>query len=247
MNGHLQPQATTPLHPELERRITVSITITDRLAAASGALGTALVFAGLVLANTATAEISNSDPAASIAYAFDTNRTEIRRGVTLALGGVFLVLWYLGWLRGRVRTAEGKDGWLGAVLFGGGLVGVAGIVGYLGALVAATNSTIISAPESAQTLLLATWELGGLIGPAFGALVGAASLASIRYRLLPQFAQPLAWLGLPLALGLGLSGFLGGALVMLALVWLFAFAVGQLASPSLQSAATKLAPAGQPG
>ena len=224
----------------------MNITKTDRLAAASGALGTALVFAGLILANTATAEISNSDPATSIAYAFDANRTEIRSGVTLALGGVFLVLWYLGWLRGRVRKAEGYDGWLGSTLFGGGLVGVAGIVGYLAALVAATNNAIIAAPESAQTLLLAMWELGGLLGPAFGALVGATSLASIRFRLLPQFAQPLAWLGLPLALGLGLSGFLGGALVMLALVWLFAFAVCQLTSSSLQPTATQLAPANQP-
>lgn len=210
--------------------------LTDRLAALSGAVGSALVFGGLTTANAAIATIGNEDPAESIAYAFDTNRDDVRLGVTLALAGVFFVIWFLGWLHGRVRVAEGSS-WLSAVVLGGGVIGVAGILGYAGALVAATNSAILAAPETARTLLIVTWELGGILGPAFGALVGATSVACIRHDLLPRLGAPVAWLGVPLALALGLSGFPGGFLVVLALAWLFLLALCLLATPAAAPAA----------
>ena len=206
------------------------LALTDRVAALCGAAGAALVFGGLTTANGATESISNDDPAESIAYALDAGRDEVRLGLTLALAGSFLVIWFLGWLHGRVRAAEGH-GWLSAVVLGGGTIGVAGILGYAGVLVAATNSEIVTAPETARTLLIVTWELGGVLAPAFGALVGATSVACLRYQLLPRLAAPVAWAGIPLALGLGLSGFLGGFLVVVAVAWLFGLALCLLVFP----------------
>jgi hypothetical protein len=170
-------------------------------------------------------------PPATIAAAYGANSDGRRVGISLALGGVFFLLWFLGYLRGRIAAAEGANGYLHTVAFGGGLVGAAGVVSYLAVLVASSNSSIGSQAEAASSLLLLEWEYGGVFAPAFGALVGATSLAVIRHKLLPGWLVWIAWLGIPLALGLAFSGFLGGALVVSSLLWLFAIAVAFLLYP----------------
>jgi len=207
--------------------------LANRLGAVAGALGTALLFVGLMLTNGATDSTSPTDTPASIAANYLTNRDEIRLGTTFALVGVFLAICFLGYLRERVRNAEGQRGWLGSVAFGGGVISVSAIVVYLAVLVAATNASIANAPETARTLLIISWEFAGVLAPAFGALVGATSVVLIRHVRLPKVARPIAWLGLPLAGALAISGFLGGFLVVLGLLWLFVVSVAFASQPAL--------------
>ena len=172
-----------------------------------------------MITNRATETMSIADAPATIADDYALHRDDIRLGVTLALAGVFFAVWFLGYLRQRVGAAEAERGWLGSVLLGSGTIGLAGILVYLGILIAATNESIATAQETARTLLIISWEYGGILSPAYGAFVGATSLAVLRYRLLPRLLRPLGWLGLPLAVALAVSGFLGGFFVVLALLW----------------------------
>jgi len=209
----------------------ISAWITARLGAASGAVGSALIFVGLMMTNGATEALSIADAPQTIAAHYASQRDDIRLGVALALTGVFFALWFLGDLHRRIRAAEANGGWVGSVVLAGGAVGLAGVLVYLSILIAATNETIASAPETARTFLVVSWEYGGILSPAYGAFVGATSLAIVRYSLLPKLARALGWLGLPLALALAVSGFLGGFFVVLALLWQLAVAVAFLAEP----------------
>ena len=204
---------------------------TTRLAPAAGAAGAALVFAGLLTANGAIHASRAADAPSVIATDFATNADGVRRGVWLALVGLTLLFPFLADLRRRIRAAEGENGLLASVAYGGGLVGAAGLIGYLVLLTASSTDSIGAHPESAATLRLLGWEYGGVLAPAYAALVGAASIAALRHRLLHRAARPLAWLGLPLASGLALSGFLGGALVVASLLWLLLLAAAFALQP----------------
>ena len=194
--------------------------LTSRLGSASGALGAGLLFAGLTRINAATSSLSPDSAGSTIASNYLVHRDDIRLGVTIALAGAFLTFWFLGYLRQVVRGDRDEGRWLADVAFGGGLVGLAAILVHLAVLVAATNGSILIAPETARTLFIVGWEYGGIAAPAFGAFVGATSIAIIRYALVPGFMRLVAWVGLLLAAALGFSGFLGGVFVVLTLPWL---------------------------
>jgi hypothetical protein len=189
----------------------------------SGLLGTGLTFAGLMVANSATADLSPDLPATSIATTYATRRGDIRFGVSLVLLGIVLSLWFVAYLAGSIRAAGGSA--TGSAVLGGGILALAGVVVNLALLVAATTTSIVTAPSTAQTLLILQWEIGGLLAPAFAVLVGAASIAVLGRRIGGRATRPVAWLGAPLALALASSGFTGGALAVVALVWLFLLAV----------------------
>ena len=205
---------------------------TTRIPPAAGAVGTALVFAGLMTANGAVHASQAADAPSTIASDFATTSDGVRRGVWLALVGLALVFPFLADLRRRIRAAEGETGLLASVAYAGWIVGAAGLIGYLALLIAASTESIGAHPDSAATLRLLTWEYGGVLAPAYAALVGATSIAAIRHRLLHRFARPLAWLGLPLAAALAVSGFLGGALVVTSLLWLLLLAAVLALQPS---------------
>ena len=195
--------------------------LTSRLGPAAGAIGSALLFAGLMVANAATETMSSADSPATIAGDYAAHRGDIRLGVALALAGVFLAIWFLGFLHRLVDAGQDGRGRLGPVVSAGGAIGLAAVLVYLGILVAATNEAITSAPETARTFLILSWEYGGILSPAYGAFVGATSLALIRCARLPALARGIGWLGVPLALVLALSGFF----VVLALLWQLALAL----------------------
>lgn len=211
---------------------------TNRIAPAAGAAGTALVFAGLMTANGAVQTSTAADSASVIATDFATNADGVRRGVWLALVGLTLVFPFLADLRRRIRTAEGEGGILATTAYAGGIVGAAGLLVYLSLLVASSTESIGAHPEAAATLRLLGWEFGGVLAPAYAALVGATSVAAVRHRLLHPLALPVAWLGLPLAAALAVSGFLGGALVVASLLWLvlLAAALALLPAPRIEPA-----------
>ena len=205
--------------------------LTSRLGPAAGAIGSALLFAGLMIANAATERMSIADSPATIAGDYAAHRDDIRLGVSLALAGVFLAIWFLGFLHRRVDAGEDERGRLGPVVSAGGAIGLAAVLVYLGILVAATNEAIATAPETARTFLLLSWEYGGVLAPAYAAFVGATSLALVRGAHVSAVARGIGWLGVPLALVLALSGFLGGFFVVLALLWQLALALAFVLVP----------------
>jgi hypothetical protein len=186
--------------------------------AAIGAVGTALLVVGLLIANGATDGLSVADAPATVAAGYAEHRETIRLGVHVALVGVLGSIWFLAGLR---RTIGGR---LGAVVWGGGLIGLAGVLVHLALLVAATNDAIAGAPDTAYTLLVLDWEFAGVLAPAFAAVVGATSIALVR--------RVVAWPGLVLAPALAVSGFLGGALVVASLLWLCAVATALTLRPA---------------
>jgi hypothetical protein len=120
---------------------------------------------------------------------------------------------------------------MGSVALAGGVVALALLAFHAAILIAATNSLIESLPDAAQTLFLLEWDYGGAVNPPLGAVVAATSVAVIRYALPSRRARILGWIGLPLAAAAGLSGFLGGALAFLSLLWLAALALACLVRP----------------
>ena len=154
--------------------ISLRAALTPRLGPALGVAGSGLVFAGLITASGATHGASPDDSPAPIAATYAANGDRMRSGVGLALLGLAALLPFLGWLRAKIRVAEGASGWLGPTAFGGGLVAVSGIVLYLALLVAQSNETIGANPEAASTLILLGWEFGGLAGYALAFAVRTA-------------------------------------------------------------------------
>jgi hypothetical protein len=205
---------------------------TTRIPPAAGAAGAALVFAGLLTANDAIHASRAADAPSVIATDFAANADGVRTGVWLALVGLTLLFPFLADLRRRIRAAEGADGILATTAYAGGIVGAAGLTGYVALLIASSTESIGAHPEAASTLRLLGWEYGGVLAPAYAALVGATSIAAIRHGLLHPAARPLAWLGLPLATALAASGFLGGALVVTSLLWLLLFAAALALQPT---------------
>lgn len=209
--------------------------VLSRLGPAAGVVGTGLLFAGLMTASEPPEGTSPTDAPASIAATLAANADRTRTGVAFALAGLSLVFWFLGWLRGRIRAAAGGPGVLDAVAFGGGVAGSAGLLVYLALLVASSNPAVAGHPDAATTILLLQWEYGGVLAPAYAALVGATSVAVLRHRLLPPALAPIVWLGLPLALALAFGGFLGGALVVSSLLWLLVLAAAFFVRPTRAS------------
>lgn len=190
-----------------------------------GAAGFALILVGLVLTTSATSYATLDDASEVIATNYVERRDTIRLGISLALVGSFLTFFFLGYLRARLRSATRENDLLGSVAFAGGVVVLAVLAAYLALLLAASNSSIVAAPDLARTLFYLDWDYAGVFSPAFGALVGASSLGILRGGILPRRLRWLGWIGVPLALALGFSGFLGGFLAWLSLIWLVALAV----------------------
>jgi hypothetical protein len=205
--------------------------ITRRLPPASGVAGAGLLFAGMFATTKPASETSPADSASTIAATYAANADRTRAGVWAALVGLSLFLWFLAWLRQQIRVATGREGWLDTVALGGGIVAAAGVAIFLAVKVAASNQAIGGDGPAASTLLLLEWELAGVLAPAFAALVGATSLASIRHRLLPRFTGWLGWLGIVLAVALAAAGFLGGALVVTSILWVAAVALALTVRP----------------
>lgn len=82
--------------------------IWDRLGALSGAVGTALVVAFLIISDPYDENTNPNpiQPSAALARAYVDNRDDARTGSYLCLVGAFLLLWFLGYLRRRWQRAR---------------------------------------------------------------------------------------------------------------------------------------------
>src|SRR5688500_1691947 len=94
----------------------------DRIAALSGIVAVGLVVAYLAVA---AQDLYPEDPSSVIATALADNRDSLKTAGYLGLAAAFALLWFIGYLHGHLRRAEGGGGWLASVALAGGVTAVA--------------------------------------------------------------------------------------------------------------------------
>ena len=150
---------------------------------------------------------------------YTDNPGAILVGMNLALISLVFLVWFLSSLRRTLLAAEGGDGRLTAVAFGGGLIVTAMLMaGFafnaLGALRAEEDGTI--APEIAVVLQDGSSIFQGLAAPiAMAVLLGATAMVTLRFRPLPIW---LGWASVLLAV-IGLIGPISWILLLLFPLW----------------------------
>lgn len=203
------------------REQAVSSPVWQRLGALSRLLSVGLIVAYAILADPydPATNPNPTQPSTLLAQALVSNREQARLGAYLGLAGVFLLFWFLGYLRQQLQRTEGEAGWLASVAYGGGLVG-AGMV-----LVAVSFSLAESEISSyggdtqvAKTYFVYGWNAASVLAPPFGALVAATTAAGLLYGALPRWYS---WISLLiLALIIAMSATAPGMGAVISLVWI---------------------------
>ena len=156
---------------------------------------------------------------------YTDNPDAILLGMNLALVSLVFLVWFLSSLRRALLAAEGGDGRLAAVAFGGGLLVTAMLLaGFalnaLGALRADEDGTI--AAEVAVVLQDGSSILQGLAATmAMVVLLAATAVVTLRFRALPAW---LGWASLVLAV-IGLIGPISWVLLLLFPLWVLATSI----------------------
>ena len=192
----------------------------DRLGALSGAVAVALTVAYAVLSDPyeEAADPNPTRPSAALARAYVANRDDARAGGYLGLAGAFLLLWFLGYLGHHLRRAEGEDGWLASVAYGGGLVTVGlQLVGVSFTLAESELASYGEDTQVAKTYFVYGWNAASILAPPLGALAAATTVAGFRFAALPR---GLSWTGaLFVAAMLGLAASAPGGAAIVGLGW----------------------------
>ena len=98
-----------------------------RYGAASGILAVLLTvggFVGFILPNAPDLDAPGTDWATY----FTAHQSRIQVGVIVLGVGLFFFIWFLGSLRSALARAEGGEGRLASIAFGGGIVAVASLL-----------------------------------------------------------------------------------------------------------------------
>lgn len=205
----------------------------DRLAALAGVIFVASAGAGAALGDPydPTTEPNPTQPADALAAALVRNRDQARLGAYLVLIGVFFFFWFIAYLHGRLREAEGEQGWLASVTLGGGLVAAA--VFLLGASMGFASSELSSYGADAQvakTFFVWGWNAANIAAPPMIALVAATTVLALRLGLFPRWFRwfGVAWTAL---LAMALLANMAGLGSMLSLVWVLAASLVLLIRP----------------
>jgi hypothetical protein len=173
--------------------------------AATGILAAILIFVGFgVFGDFPAADA----PAGEWASFYRDNQTQIQIGATIVGVGVFFLLWFLGSLRSAIAVAEGGDGRLASIAFGGGVACVGFFILGLTAFETAAYRPDVTAPQLTRALS----DVGALVGaPAaagFMALFGASAIAGYRHGAFPAPVagfSALAAVCAPLAFGVAFT------------------------------------------
>ena len=190
----------------------------ERHAPLSGALAVILWIVGTALLDA----VESADSGAELLAAFEDHEGRTLLGGILFLIGTALFVWFLGSLRSRLLAAEGGDGRLTALAYGGGIA-------------TAVCLALLPGPEMAGAISHEDLDASaaaalGSMGDAFffGAeyllpvLLVASALIALRYGALPRW---LAWAQLLLTLVL-LSGVIGWAgLIFVFPVWVLVVSI----------------------
>lgn len=135
--------------------------------------------------------------------------------ILLALSAIFL-LFFVGVLRGFLRSRAGSTEWLSTVAFGGGVVAATGILLFAGLSFTLIDASDTLDPAATQAINALSFDLffplaGGLV-----TLLVATSLSSLRTNALPVW---LVWAGIVIAIAsftpIGFFAFLASLLWIL--------------------------------
>ncbi|MGH2966835.1 MAG: hypothetical protein ACRDMH_15830 [Solirubrobacterales bacterium] len=199
-----------------------------RYGAASGILAvllTAGAFVGFILPNAPDLDAPGTDWATY----FTAHQSRIQVGVIVLGVGLFFFIWFLGSLRSALARAEGGEGRLASVAFGGGIVAVASL------LIAASAGAVAALrpedldPNTTRALNDLGVVAGGPGAAGFTALFAATAIVGYRHRAVPAPVAGLSALAAitqPLAYGVAVtdsgafaaSGLLGGFIPIITFV-----------------------------
>lgn len=113
---------------------------------------------------------------------------------TILLGlGAVLFLFFAGFLRSVLRSAEAPDGWLSAVAFGGGVAVSIGMLIFAGLSFTLIDAVDTLDPAAVQAINALSFDLFFPLAGGIVTLLVAASLSSLQTKALPAW---LAWAGL---------------------------------------------------
>jgi hypothetical protein len=199
--------------------------IADRIGALSGLAYVVLMFVAFVSSGD-TNPPSPTEPSATLAAYLARSESRAGLSTTLTLLAVLCFFPFLASLSRQIRRAEGPDGWLASLVFGGGQVYAAMLL-VMTALAFATRVILDYGGDTqvAKSLYVLGWEFSYVFGPPLTALIGAASVASLLHGALPRW---IGWVGLPVVLLLAIPyttyfGFMFAfpwlTIVSIALLW----------------------------
>ncbi len=114
------------------------------------------------------------------------------------MAAAFALLWFIGYLHGHLRRAEGEGGWLASVALAGGITAAAmHLVDVSFTLAESVLSSYDADTQVAKTYLIYHWESASVLAPGLGTLVAASTLAGFRYGALPRW---LNWFGVAIVI-----------------------------------------------
>ncbi len=158
-----------------------------RCGAATGIVFVLLIVIGLFVV-IPTAPAFDSSPA-RIQQFYVQHRSDLQVGLFIASFGFFFFVWFLGSLVGHLRAAEGREGRLSAIVFGSGLIVIAGFIIALAVFAVAALRPGQTSPE----LVRALNDFGFMLAVPV-ALVTTAFFAAIAKLSFDTHALP-GWLG----------------------------------------------------
>jgi hypothetical protein len=168
--------------------------------------------------------LNPDSPDQTLIDTFVDNRTQLQVGITLTMLGVVLLLVFLGPLWNRVKA--GAE-WLAVVTIAAGMATAIVWVISAAMLMVMVTTTDYRDPDAARLLMLALWDTSRVGAAPYAAMIGAATLAGLRYRILPRWLNLLGvvlFVGTVVALlpigPAGLMGSLGGLWIIAASVHL---------------------------
>jgi hypothetical protein len=171
----------------------------ERLAPLSGVLVVVLTVASLIIVGEQPDFVDEPDAVAEF-YADDPGKL-IGGFYVDALGSVILI-WFAGSVRSALRVAEGGEGRLSAVSFGGGIAAAVLFLAYdainLAGAFRADEDGAIDPAVAASLNDVSSLMLGGGAAMASAIFIAAAALVALRRRaVLPAW---FAWISIPLAI-----------------------------------------------
>lgn len=202
-----------------------------------GVVAVVLTVAGFALAGSSPDFLAEPQEIADY-YADDNSK--VTAAAWVGMIGTAALIWFLGELWARLRSAEGGNGRLSGIAFGGGLVAAAmfllvDMVNLAGAIRADEDGKID--PGVAATL----YDVSGLsiAAAAFALSVLAFATAAVAFRtgVLPRW---LAWLSLPF--GVALLTPINWIVVLVGLLWVLAVSISLYVRPRRPAGAPPTAP-----
>ena len=141
----------------------------------------AIAFAWLIGANVPKLD----DPATDWQAYFTDHQDRIQAGVALASVSLLFFIWFLGSVRAALAAAEGGNGRLAAVAYGGGLGMAAFFIVALTATAAAAYRPTELDPNLTRALNDMAVLTGGPAAAAIAAFFGATAIVGYRHKAVP--------------------------------------------------------------